>query len=84
LFRAFRDVSWAYEKARSDYRRLAGECREHLSIAHALAAGDERAAARAMSQHIRAGVKYWSRSIPASTVALSLRERSPAKNGKPE
>src|SRR5262245_57901873 len=65
LFRAFRDVSWAYDKARSDYRRLAGECREHLAIARALLAGEAKAAARAMSQHIRSGVKYWSRSIPA-------------------
>ena len=66
LFRAFRDVSWAYDKARNDYRRLAGECREHLAIVKALLAGDAKAAARAMSQHIRSGVKYWSRSIPAA------------------
>jgi DNA-binding GntR family transcriptional regulator len=66
LFRAFRDVSWAYDKARSDYRRLAGECREHLSIVEALLADKPREAAQAMSRHIRSGVKYWSRSIPAA------------------
>ena len=36
LFRAFRDVSWAYDEARNDYRRLADECREHLAIVEAL------------------------------------------------
>jgi DNA-binding GntR family transcriptional regulator len=66
LFRAFRDVSWAYDKARSDYRRLAGECREHLAIVEALLADKPRDAAQAMSRHIRSGVKYWSRSIPAA------------------
>jgi DNA-binding GntR family transcriptional regulator len=66
LFRAYRDVSWAYDQARNDYRRLAGECREHLAIVEALLAGDAKAAARAMSQHIRSGVKYWTRSIPAT------------------
>jgi DNA-binding GntR family transcriptional regulator len=66
LFRALRDVSWAYDKSRSDYRRLAGECREHLTIVEALLAGDARGAARAMALHIRSGVKYWSRSIPTA------------------
>jgi DNA-binding GntR family transcriptional regulator len=78
LFRAYRDVSWAYDKARNDYRRLAGECREHLAIVEALLAGDAKAAARAMSQHIRSGVKYWSRSIPATT------QKKPASNGQPK
>jgi DNA-binding GntR family transcriptional regulator len=66
LFRAFRDVSWAYDRSRNDYRRLAGECREHLEIVEALLADKPREAARAMSRHIRSGVKYWSRSIPAA------------------
>jgi hypothetical protein len=65
LFRAFRDVSWAYERSRNDYRRLAGEAREHLAIVEALLADDPKAAARAMSHHIRAGIKYWSRALPA-------------------
>jgi hypothetical protein len=65
LFRAFRDVSWAYARSRNDFRRLAGEAGEHLAIVEALLAGDAKAAARAMSQHIRAGVKYWTRALPA-------------------
>jgi len=65
LFRAFRDMAWVYEESRSDYRRLAGEAREHLAIVEALLAGDARAAARAMSQHIKSGIKYWSRALPA-------------------
>jgi DNA-binding GntR family transcriptional regulator len=66
LFRAFRDVSWAYDRSRNDHRRLAGECREHLEIVEALLSDKPREAARAMSLHIRSGVKYWSRSIPAA------------------
>ena len=68
LFRAFRDVSWAYDRSRNDFRRLAGECHEHLEIVEALLAGNARDASRAMSRHIRSGVKYWSRSIPATAV----------------
>lgn len=83
LFRAFRDVSWAYDKARNDYRRLAGECHEHLAIVEALLADDAKAAARAMSQHIRSGVKYWTRSIPAaSTTVRSASERKIVGNGR--
>jgi DNA-binding GntR family transcriptional regulator len=66
LFRALRDVSWAYARSRNDYRRLAGEAREHLAIVEPLLAGDGKAAARAMSAHIRSGVKYWTRALPAS------------------
>ncbi len=89
LFRAYRDVSWAYDKARNDYRRLAGECREHLAIVESLLAGDAKAAARAMSQHIRSGVKYWSRSIPATgtgnnSAGASPSQRKPASNGQPK
>ena len=65
LFRAFRDMAWVYEESRSDYRRLEGEAREHLAIVEALLAGDSKAAALAMSQHIRSGIKYWSRALPA-------------------
>jgi DNA-binding GntR family transcriptional regulator len=76
LFRAFRDVAWAYVTARNDYRRLADEAEEHLAIVDALLAGNAKEAARAMSRHIRSGVKYWSRAIPAvveSTAARSTR-----------
>lgn len=69
LFRAFRDMSWAYHQLRSDYTRLAGEAAEHLAIVEALLAGDGPGAARAMSQHIRSGIRYWSRALPAGTIA---------------
>ena len=64
LFRACRDVSWEFDGARRDFRRLAEEAHEHLAIVDALLAGDGKAAARAMSRHIRSGMKYWSRSLP--------------------
>jgi DNA-binding FadR family transcriptional regulator len=63
LFRAFRDVAWDHDQARRDYRRLAEEAREHLAIVDALAAGDRRAAFRAMSRHIRSGMRYWTRAF---------------------
>ena len=85
LFRAFRDVAWAYVTARNDYRRLADEAEEHLAIVEALLAGDAKEAARAMSRHIRSGVKYWSRAIPAvveSTAARSTRLRKTTNSSK--
>jgi DNA-binding GntR family transcriptional regulator len=66
LFRAFRDVSWAHDKARNDYHRLAEEAREHLAIVEALLAGQPKEAARAMARHIRSGMRYWTRSVPNS------------------
>jgi DNA-binding GntR family transcriptional regulator len=72
LFRAFRDVAWEHDEARNDFRRLAQESGEHLAIVEALRAGDAKAARRAMSQHIRSGIKYWSRALPV---------RSPEANG---
>jgi DNA-binding GntR family transcriptional regulator len=68
LFRAFRDMAWAYEEMRSDFRRLAGEAKEHLAIVDALLAENAREAARAMARHIRSGFKYWSRALPATTI----------------
>jgi len=65
LFRAFRDVAREHDGARNDFHRLAEEAREHLAIVEALLAGDARAAARAMAQHIRSGSKYWSRAMPS-------------------
>jgi DNA-binding GntR family transcriptional regulator len=76
LFRAFRDVSWAYVRSRNDFRRLADEAHEHLAIVESLQAGDAKAAARAMSTHIRAGFRYWTRALPAVRGAGIL----PAKN----
>jgi DNA-binding GntR family transcriptional regulator len=77
LFRAFRDVAWAHDEARHQYSRLADESREHMAVVEALAAGDGRAAARAMSRHIMGGAVYWGR---------VLRERAPrpGTNGRPE
>jgi DNA-binding GntR family transcriptional regulator len=66
LFRAFRDVAWEHDEARNDYHRLAEEAVEHLSIVEALLAGEPKEAARAMARHIRSGLKYWSRAMPAS------------------
>jgi DNA-binding GntR family transcriptional regulator len=63
LFRAFRDVSWEHDGVSNDYRRLADESHEHLAIVDALAAGDGRAAARAMARHIMNGATYWGRVI---------------------
>jgi DNA-binding GntR family transcriptional regulator len=65
LFRAFRDVSWQWDAARNDYQRLAEEAKEHLAIVDALLAGARKEAARAMARHIRSGLKYWSRAVPA-------------------
>jgi DNA-binding GntR family transcriptional regulator len=66
LFRAFRDVSYAQEQERNDFRRLAREALEHLAIVDALRAGDRREALRAMSRHLHGGVKYWARVLPDS------------------
>jgi DNA-binding GntR family transcriptional regulator len=65
LFRAFRDVAWEHDEARNDYRRLAQEAGEHLAIVEALRAGDAKEARKAMARHIRSGIKYWSRALPA-------------------
>ena len=72
LFRAFRDVAWEHDEARNDFRRLAQESGEHLAIVEALRKGDPRGARRAMSRHIRSGIRYWSRALSA---------RSPEHNG---
>jgi DNA-binding GntR family transcriptional regulator len=86
LFRAFRDVSWSYARSRNDFRRLAGEAREHLAIVEALLACDGKAAARAMSAHIRSGVKYWTRALPVTRGAAPAPARingsHPKSNGK--
>jgi DNA-binding GntR family transcriptional regulator len=74
LFRAFRDVWYAYRVQRNDSLRLAEEAREHLAIVEALLAGNPKEAARAMSRHIRSGVKYWGRALPDGV--------GPSRNGK--
>ena len=67
LFRAFRDVAWQHDQARNDYHRIAEEGHEHLAIVDALLVGDGKSAAKAMASHIRSGVRYWSRSMPADS-----------------
>lgn len=77
LFRVFRDVAWEHDGANNDFHRLSEESREHLAIVEALLAEDRRASAVAMSRHIRSGLKYWSRAISPTTVALPINGRSP-------
>lgn len=64
LFRAFRDASWERRVADNEFYRFTEEADEHLAIVEALIDGDAKQASRAMSRHIRAGVKYWSRGLP--------------------
>jgi DNA-binding GntR family transcriptional regulator len=85
LFRAFRDVAWQHDEERNDYHRLAEESEEHLAIVEALIAGDAREAARAMSRHIRSGVRYWSRALPAASTTKykeSVAPRQPRERQK--
>jgi DNA-binding GntR family transcriptional regulator len=81
LFRAFRDVAWEYDRALNDSRRLAQEAYEHLAIVEALLRGDRRAAARAMSHHIRSGSKYWSRALPEGRDDSARAEQRSGSNG---
>lgn len=67
LFRAFRDVAWEHDGAHNDFHRLNEEAHEHATIVDGLLANDAKAASRAMSQHIRSGMVYWSRALTAST-----------------
>jgi len=63
LFRSFRDVSWKQRSSESDVARFAEEAGEHLAIVEAMLEGNTKAASKAMSRHIRQGVKYWSRGL---------------------
>lgn len=65
LFRAFRDASWEKRLADNDFHRFSEEAREHLAIVDGLIAGDAKQAAQAMARHIRSGLRYWSRGLPA-------------------
>ena len=78
LFRAFRDVAWEHDDSRNDYRRLAQESGEHLAIVEALRNGDAKAAKLAMAAHIRSGIKYWSRALPARAADMN---GHPSTNG---
>jgi DNA-binding GntR family transcriptional regulator len=79
LFRAFRDVAWERDGAHNDFHRLSEEGHEHLAIVEALLAGDAKAAARAMAQHIRSGARYWSRALPNGT---NHRDTETQRNGE--
>jgi DNA-binding GntR family transcriptional regulator len=72
LFRAFRDVSWAHDGEHHSFGRLREETQEHLAIVNALLVGDRRRAARAMSDHIRSGMAYWTRALPGMEHAADL------------
>src|SRR5262249_52592943 len=83
LFRAFRDIAWDREAARSDYHRLAAEAHEHLAIVEALMAGDRRAASRAMARHIQSGMRYWCRALPETLVsAPQVRTRTRVREAR--
>jgi len=76
LFRTFRDVSWEHDNQRQDYHRLTEEAHEHLAIVDALLAGNRSESARAMSRHIRSGIRHWSKALPtASAGALPPRQQ---------
>jgi DNA-binding GntR family transcriptional regulator len=75
LFRAFRDVAWEYVGAKDDFGRIGEEACEHLAIVEALAVGDRRAAARAMSKHIMGGAVYWGRVVRAGRGRGSMGEK---------
>jgi DNA-binding GntR family transcriptional regulator len=61
LFRSLRDASWIDSQSRDDCDRLAEEAREHSEITQAMLKRDSKAAVNAMSRHITASARYWSR-----------------------
>jgi len=63
MYRAFRDLNYTRDEVRNDRRRLVEEADEHLAIVEAIAAGNRRAAVKAMWHHVNAGGKYWCRAI---------------------
>ncbi|HEX4148060.1 MAG TPA: GntR family transcriptional regulator [Pirellulales bacterium] len=67
LFRAFRDVAYIQYRIDNDLPRIVEEARQHLAIVEALAGGHRSLAVRAMSRHIRSGLKYWLRVRPDHT-----------------
>jgi DNA-binding GntR family transcriptional regulator len=68
LFRAYRDQSYLAVASRDDFSRIPEESREHLEIVEALLAKDRKRATKAMSFHIRQGVRYWSRALPEEEI----------------
>ena len=80
LFRAFRDVSWQHDNDRQDYHRLTEEAREHLAIVDALLAENRVEAAKAMSTHIRSGIKHWSKALPTSANSGQQRPKAQTRH----
>jgi DNA-binding GntR family transcriptional regulator len=73
LFRTFRDASRELVQARYSRRRVVQDVREHLAIVEALLAGDRGEAVVAMSRHVMASRKYWSRAMAAGASGHSPR-----------
>lgn len=63
LFRAFRDVTYARTEGGVSYEHMLQENVDHLAIAEALAEKDGKTAAKAMSKHIDAVMRYWGQLI---------------------
>jgi DNA-binding GntR family transcriptional regulator len=61
LFRSLRDASWLDSESRDDCDRLAEEAAEHHAITSAMIAKNRALAVLAMSRHISASARYWSR-----------------------
>jgi DNA-binding GntR family transcriptional regulator len=63
IFRSFRHVGAGRSTDADNFRRAADENAEHLAIAQALAEGDAKRAAKAMSRHIDEAVRHWGQRI---------------------
>lgn len=82
LFRTFRDVSWEHDSVRQDYHRLTEEAHEHMAIVDALLAESRIESAKAMSRHIRSGIRHWSKALPtaaAVTTTINPSRKRPAE-----
>jgi DNA-binding GntR family transcriptional regulator len=67
LFRAFRDLMYTRTEAQNDGERLTIETHQHLAIVEALLANHRAEAVRAMSRHIKSGIKSWSLALCDAT-----------------
>lgn len=79
LFRAFRDVTYARGNQGVDFEHMLQENVDHLAIAEALAIGDGRLAAKAMSKHIDSVMRFWGQRIidALSTPTTGAKSSSP-------
>lgn len=80
LFRAYRDVSWEHDNVRQDFHRLTEEAHEHLAIVDALLSENPREASRAMSRHIRSGIRHWAKALPASSKGTARTNHKTTRN----